>query len=170
MYIRFYWFESVRILFVGCQMSIGNGWDCGPFWYIRVTPNQGVKGVDEGIFCKSKCPTDYSRIVCSQMPDTVPQKDVAIRRILLSIAGCSIVLETQQPRSRKGSEVYQTRRSRKRIEVRGDECDGLLLRRDSFEILPNEICEVYIREGPTRCETSIPKTKTFMEKLSFVIL
>ena len=32
-----------------------------------------------------------------------------------------------------------------------DESDGVLLRRDVFEILPDEICEFYIREGPTTC-------------------
>ena len=65
---------------------------------------------------------------------------IAIGRILPSIAGCSVVLETHQPWG-----------SRKGFDVGGDEGDGILLRRDALEILPDEINEVYILEGPTTC-------------------
>ena len=115
-----------------CVGSIQNGRDCVPVWCVCVTLNQTVKGLTKTYFAKTKF-WQTTAALCAHGCLILFYASVLVGRILPSIAGCSVVLETHQPRG-----------CLKGFVVEVDEGDGILLRRDAFEFLPDEINEVYI--------------------------
>ena len=140
-----------------CQGSIQNGRDCGRFWCICVTLNQRVMGVDEEVLRKNKFPAVSG--MCAHTCQILFHTNVAIGRILPSVAGCSVVLETQQPR-----------RSRKGIDVRGVRVMAYCLEEMRSKFCQTKYMKSAFERDPHRVETSTPKTKTFKEKRSFVTL
>ena len=122
-----------------CPESIQNGRYSGQIWYICLTLNPTVKGVDVDKLCTNKILTDYSRVVCQRLSDTVLRKchsrpHPSIHRWLL----CS-TWDTPTSGESNG------------IRCRWGWGCCILLRRDALEILPDEINEVYIWEGSTTC-------------------